>query len=164
MAGPVLHPAVEGLSFLLGTWRGEGRGDYPTIEPFAYREEIELWHVGKPFLAYRQRTVDAGTDQPLHAEMGYWRPGAAATGVELVLAHPSGITEVYIGGVDTEDGTRRISLRTTSVSATPTAKRVDELVRELRVAGDTLTYDVHMAAVGQPLTHHLSATLSRVER
>lgn len=153
---PGLHPGVEPLGFLLGTWRGEGRGEYPTIEPFSYGEEVRFWHLGKPFLAYAQRTWRLADDFPLHAEMGYWR----ATGegrVELVLAHPTGVVEVEEGRVE---GTA-VELATTGVGVTSTAKEVTALARRFEVAGDTLTYRVRLAAVGLPLQHHLAAELRR---
>jgi hypothetical protein len=44
---PPLHPVLQPVSCLLGTWRGEGEGGYPTIQSFKYGEEIKLWHSGK---------------------------------------------------------------------------------------------------------------------
>jgi hypothetical protein len=156
MTGPELHPAVEPLGILLGTWSGEGHGEYPTIESFDYRETVEFTHVGKPFIAYRQRTSRASDGFPLHAESGYWRmPGAGR--LELVLAHPTGIVEVAEGTAI--DG--RFELRSTAMVGTTTAKDVSIVERTFTVEGDTLHYTVRMAAVDVPLTHHLEATLHR---
>jgi len=155
-----LHPDLQALAALLGTWQGRGSGDYPTIEPFEYLEEVVFSHVGKPFLVYGQKTRAATDGKPLHAETGYLRvprPGH----VELVLAHPSGITEIEVGTY-TSDGTAiELDMSTTQIGRTPTAKEVTALGRRVRVDGNELSYSLQMGAVGQPLQHHLSAVLYR---
>ena len=152
---PELHPEVAHLDFLLGTWKGTGRGDYPTIEGFEYAEESTYGHVGKPFLTYAQRTKDPD-GLPLHAEVGYLRP-VGADRVELVLAHPFGVTEIQTGSVEGKS----LRLETTSVALTPTAKDIRSLTRSLDGVDDQMTYLIEMAAVGQPLQFHLKARLER---
>jgi len=151
---PPVHDAIAHLSFLIGHWAGKGSGHYPTIDDFAYGEQVWFEHVGKPFLSYRQGTKHAETGLPLHAEAGYLRP-VGSTGVELVLVQPSGIVELHEGEVD---GTS-LRLRSTAVLTTSTAKEVTAVERSIRVDGDQLSYDLSMAAVGLEFQHHLAATL-----
>lgn len=165
---PSLHEDVEILAPLLGTWTGEGAGEYPTIPSFRYTETVTFGHVGKPFLAYQQSTRKLLDDDelgpPLHAESGYWRtpePGLA----EIVLAHPTGITEVLEGFAapnsagDTD--TIIIDVRSSTIGRTASAKDVQRSERTFEVTGDILRYTMRMGAVGQPLQHHLAATLHR---
>jgi len=145
---------------MLGTWAGQGAGKYPTIQPFEYFEEVVFSHVGKPFLAYAQKTKAVADGKPLHAETGYLRvpqPGH----VELVLAHPSGITEIEVGTYSVIGDRIAIELSTTAIGLAPTAKEVTALGRSFRIDGDELSYSVQMGAVGQPLQDHLAAVLHR---
>ena len=158
-----LHPDCEQLGFLLGVWRGAGEGSYPTIESFGYTEEVTFSHVGKPFLGYTQKTKHAVSGAPLHAEAGYLRAVGAGR-VEFVVVQPSGIVELHSGTVDRGTVDRgALVLQLDGVHTTPTAKSVTDVHRQIWVeqhAGvTTLAYQVSMAAVGEPLTHHLRATL-----
>jgi THAP4-like, heme-binding beta-barrel domain len=155
-----VHPELGLLARLIGSWVGEGEGRYPTIEPFRYREEVHFGHNGKPFVSYRQATVNLATGQPAHAEAGYLR--AAAPGrVELVVAHPTGIVEVSQGEVLDEPHGLALHVMSDTVLATPTAKEVTTVERRISLTGDVLRYQVAMAAVGQPVQHHLAAELRR---
>ena len=156
---PELHPDLAALAPLLGTWAGSGTGEYPTIEPFGYLEEITFGHIGKPFLAYTQRTRSAD-GKPMHAETGYLRMPAAGR-AELIIAQPTGVTEIDEGTVSTDDGIV-IVLHSTSVGLSSTAKVVSAVNRSFRFFRDELTYAVEMSAVGKPMCHHLSATLHRM--
>jgi hypothetical protein len=155
-----LHPDIAVLAPLLGRWTGQGAGEYPTIAPFGYVEEVTFGHVGKPFLTYGQKTKDSADGRPLHAETGYLRvpsPGRA----EWVLAHPTGITEIQEGSLAASGSTLEMELTATTIGRTATAKEVTALSRSVRVDGDELTYTLKLGAVGQPLQHHLAATLRR---
>src|SRR3984957_17109112 len=109
---PEEHPAITPFSFLLGRWVGTGKGDYPTIEPFDFFQEVTFSHIGKPYLIYTSRTWRLATTEdgelqrndsgdlvrlgPLAVEAGFWRPQPEGK-VEVVLSHPTGISEIYYG-------------------------------------------------------------------
>ena len=157
-AAPAAVPAeVAPLAAFVGTWRGGGDGAYPTIEPFGYTEEIELRPVpGKPLLAYRSSTRAAADGRALHGESGFVRSSATASW-----------SWWWRRAVGWSSSPRASSTTTKWCSPPPawsarrTAKRVDATERRYRVQGDTLTYELAMAAVGQPLLPHLKATLHR---
>jgi hypothetical protein len=160
---PELHPACLPVSFLLGTWRGPGVVGYPTIEDRTFVQELTFGHVGKPYLTYRSRAwlTDENGEPVAHAarESGYWR----ATGggrLEVVLAHPTGIVEIWYGEVT---GTR-IELATDAVVRTESAKEVTAGRRLYGLVEGDLAYAYDMAAVGRSLQAHTSARLSRVRQ
>src|ERR1700737_4522540 len=157
---PDLHPDLQALAPLLGTWQGGGSATTPTTRPFDSPGEVAFPHGGKPFLVYAQKTRSASDGKPLHAETGYLRvprPGH----VELVLAHPSGITEIEVGTYTADGTTIELDMTAAYISLTPTAKEVAAVGRSFRVDGDELSYSLQMGAVGQPQQHHLGAVLHR---
>lgn len=182
MSTPPLHPSLAPVAFLLGRWEGQGAGSYPTIEDFTYGEALTFGHVGKPFLTYAQRTWHPATGAGMHVETGYVRVvepegtgpvgaepvgtgpvgtgpvGIEPVGIEIVIAQPTGVTEVLEGRLV---GTT-ITARTTAVGLSTTAKEVTIVERELRLDGDDLVVRLAMAAVGVELTHHLASRLAPV--
>jgi nitrobindin-like protein len=158
MIATELNPALKPVEFLLGVWRGEGEGQYPTIRPFRYREEIRFTHNGKPFLIYMQRTETIDTGQPMHGESGYMRLVGDGR-VEFLIAQPIGYAEISLGRVDGQ----RVDVECTSVGRTPTAKPVTSISRSLWLEGDTLRYELKMGMEGSPLARHLTASFRRAD-
>jgi len=154
---PALHPDCEPLAFLLGTWRGEGEGEWPRGEPFRYGEEMIFEHVGDPFLMYSQRSWMIADGSPLHFERGFFRPAGAGR-VEVVLSHALGVAEVAEG---TLEGTC-IDVASKDVTVTATGAPVTALRRRIDVREERLSYELHMAMPELASMRHLAAELRRV--
>jgi hypothetical protein len=154
------HPSLGPLLYLLGRWEGAGVGGYPTIESFRFGQEISFSHNGKPYLIYSSRTWllddEGAIGRPLAMETGFWRP-QPDNQLEVLLAHPTGFAEVYLGQVS---GTK-IEMATDAVVRTSSAKEVTAGRRLYGLIGTDLGYAYDLAAVGQPLQPHLSAQLKR---
>ena len=157
MDEPDLHPALEPVSFLLGTWRGSGTGSYPNIDDFTYEEETRFWHTGRPFLCYLQRTWAQDSGNPMHSEMGFWRPQRDGT-IELALTHSFGVVEISLG----EIGEAALSTESTTLTSSPTAKEIAGLARRFEVVDDVLSYELKMAFGESELQPHLRAELKKV--
>ncbi|WNF30925.1 FABP family protein [Streptomyces sp. C11-1] len=159
---PAPHPLLAPVTGYLGTWSGTGRGGYPTLdEGFTYAQEVTFSHDGRPFLAYEARAWLLGPDglpvRPSARETGWWRLQPDGR-VEALITQPTGVAEISVG--QAHDGT--VDLATHHVGLAPTAKTVEATRRRYTLTdGDTLTFVHELAAVGQPLQHHLSAELRR---
>lgn len=152
---PDLPPSLEPLAFLIGSWSGEGEGEYPGFDPFRYTEELSFEYVGDPFLLVTESswTPDGA---PLHFERGTLRPVGDGR-VDLTLAHPIGVAEVSEGTVEG----RNVDLRSTAVVRTATGSPVTEIERRYRMDGERLSYELDMAMEGVARTFHVRATLAR---
>lgn len=150
-----LHPALEPVAFLVGAWRGEGRGLWPAEPPFRYREELTFAvSPGKPFLIYSQRTWALDDGRAMHAECGYLRPGEGGI-VEFVLAQPTGFAEIQVGPLVGQ----RLTLHASGLAKSPTALNVTAIERSIWREDASLRYLVRMGMNGEPPADHLAATL-----
>jgi hypothetical protein len=160
-----LAPQLTPLAWLVGTWVGVGIVGYPTMSETRFGQEVTFSHDGRPFLVCTSRTWlldDEGNQVRFAAtETGYWRPaGEAAEGglaVEVLLAHPTGIVEVYVGRAYGA----RVDLATDVVARTATAKEYTAATRMYGLVEGDLLWVMDMAAVGHPLQSHASARLRR---
>jgi hypothetical protein len=171
--GPVsgLPAELLPLSWLLGRWVGVGVGGYPLSPEFQFGQELEIATDGRPFLSYWSRSWLLDTEgnrvKPLAMETGFWRP-RPDNEVELVLAHPMGYAEVWIGRVTVtgiEDAVitgARAELHTDVVARTASAKDYSAGQRLYGLVSGELMWAFDMAAMGQPMASHLSARLARV--
>ncbi len=156
-----LHPNCGPIAWMLGTWRGNGHGDYPTIEKFQFGQELVFTHDGRPFFHYMARAwiVDDQGEKVRDAaiESGFIR-GVGEGRFEILLPHNFGVAEVWAG----EAGDGKFEWTTDAVARTETAKEYTAGKRLYgNVEGDLL-YAFDMAAMGQALQPHLWARLKRV--
>lgn len=155
-----LHPDCGPIAWLLGTWQGNGHGDYPTIDGFQFGQELIFTHDGRPFFHYFSRAwiIDEHGEKVREGalETGFWRakPGGR---LEVLLVHNTGISEIWYG--QAEGG--KVELHTAGVSFTETAK---EVVRGQRMYGNVegdLLYANDLEMQGQELQPHTWARLQR---
>lgn len=169
---PDLPAELAHLSWLLGRWGGIGEGGYPTVQPFRYEQVVEFATDGRrPFLEYRSVSwiVDEHNNRIRSSatETGYWRP-RPDNGVELLLAHPTGFVELWLGRVevtaiqDARITGARMELVTDAVVRTESAKEVSAGHRLYGLVEGRLLATYDMAAMGRPLTNHLAIALERV--
>lgn len=168
---PFRPPAA--VAWLVGTWKGKGKGIFPTIRDFEYMEECSFeWdHTNpRPLLFYRQQTFSTKgyPPKPMHSESGHVRvisaAGAPSSRIEYIVSAPNGVCTVEEGTV--EGHCIRLKLTSTVRSSTARPPYVTGLERTFTVdptaVPPTLHYVIDMATTKTPtLTRHLEAYLTK---
>jgi hypothetical protein len=155
-----LHPDLVPLAWLVGTWRGKGRGEYPNVPGFQYAQEVSFNHDGRPFLNYFSRSwiIDENDEivRPAASEVGFWRIKENNV-LEVILAHNTGIAEGWVGLVQGA----KIQLAMDQGYSAPSAKIVTAGSRLYGLVEGELFTSYDMAAQGQTLQAHLWSSLER---
>jgi hypothetical protein len=159
---PNIHPNCAPLAWLIGTWAGNGHGEYPTIDDFQFGQELLFQQDGRPFIHFMSRSwiVDAQGNHVREAaqETGFIRPQEDRT-LEVVMAHNTGFVEIWHGELHEEQP--RFEIVSDTVARTATAKEYAGGKRLYGYVNGDLLYAFDMAAMGQPLQPHTHAQLKR---
>jgi len=155
-----LHPDLMPLAWLVGSWRGKGRGEYPNVPSFQFAQEVSFNHDGRPFLNYFSRSwiIDENNEiiRPAASEVGFWRVKENNV-LEVILAHNTGIAEGWVGIVKGA----KIQLEMDQGYSSPSAKIVTAGSRLYGLVEGELFTSYDMAAEGQTLQAHLWSSLER---
>jgi len=149
-----LHPDLMPLAWLVGAWRGKGRGEYSNVPGFQFAQEVNFNQDGRPFLNYFSRSwiIDENNEiiRSAASEVGFWR-------IKENLAHNTGIAEGWVGIVKGA----KIQLEMDQGYSAPSAKIVTAGSRLYGLVEGELFISYDMAAEGQTLKAHLWSTLQR---
>ena len=155
-----LHEDLYPLAWLVGSWRGKGRGEYPTIEPFQYAHEVTFNHDGRNFLNYYSRSwiIDDNNEivKQFESETGFWRPKPNNV-LEIVIAHSSGMAEGWVG---VHSGPK-IQLAMDQGYSSPSTDIVTAGSRLYGLVEGELFYAYDKASDGHTLQAYLWSTLER---
>jgi hypothetical protein len=155
-----LHPDLMPLAWLVGSWRGKGRGEYPNVPSFQFAQEVSFNHDGRPFLNYFSRSwiIDENNEiiRAAASEVGFWRVKENNV-LEVILAHNTGIAEGWVGIVKGA----KIQLEMDQGYSSPSAKIVTAGSRLYGLVEGELFTSYDMAAEGQTLQAHLWSSLER---
>ncbi len=157
-----IHPNCARLAWIIGTWAGNGRGEYPGIEDFEFGQEILFQQDGRPFIHFMSRAwiVDSAGNHVREAaqETGFIRPQPDGT-LEVVMTHNLGFVEVWHGELHPDQP--RFEIGTDAVARTGSAKEYTAGKRLYGYVNGDLLYAFDMAAMGKELQPHTHAQLVR---
>ena len=157
--------ARDVFNFLEGTWHGEGRGGYPTIDSFDYREELVFTERDESTLAYSQRTEKRMDGQSgfvtSHWENGFLRVLESGD-LELVNAQSGGRSEVLIGHIEKVGSLIRLHFTSKAVTNDP---KIISTARTFELEGNHLRYEMEMSTTQvDKRTRHLGIILRRTRK
>lgn len=155
---------MQRLGVLHGCWKGNGKGQYPTIDPFEYQENLCFeFDASYPLIHYDQKTVLLPTMEPSHWESGFIRVLESGL-IEIANAQTGGRVEVLHGQLDSGSLSKeefKIEFTSAVLANDP---RLIQTKRVLSVKGHVLHYAQWMSTNTTPepmLLPHLEAVLTR---
>lgn len=154
---------IQVFDILEGTWKGEGRGQFPGVTSFAYRETLTFTRRDEKILAYEQRTQKLYDGQTEYLQ-SHWENGfiRILENGELELMNVQiGRSEVLVGSIETVGNLIRIHFVSKTITNDP---RMISSARTFELEGNTLRYEMEMQTTKvDQSTQHLKIALQRIK-
>jgi len=116
-----INPELLGVAWMLGHWEGAGSGPELGGDDHQFAVTADFTENGGNYLHYIMQLFEVDEEghptQSLGMETGFWRPKDNGE-IEVLIVHPEGIAEVYLGKIDGA----KIELTTDLVARTTTAE------------------------------------------
>ncbi len=151
---------------LTGTWKGSGKGSFPTLESFDY-EELLVFKCLKeePYLEVSQKawTLNGEERQLVHWETGIITM-LSDRQLKWYCSHMNGRMEVYGGNILCKEDTIEIHLKSEFVKNEIGLKTALHSERIIHLSDKELSYTMKMSTTEvSKLTQHLKASLKKQE-
>jgi hypothetical protein len=160
-SGPDVSDELLAVLPLLGEWHGEGQAAGPDGD-HRFGQWMRFAHDGRGFLAYESRawrlTGEGTIVGPDSRESGFLRP-RGRDDVELLVASPEGLVEIYVGRART---TTSWELQSDVLARTPDAPEVVSAVRLYGIVEGALMYAIDRAGPDRQMRPTMSARLERI--
>src|ERR1041384_4472067 len=136
--------SIQILALLEGTWKGEGRGYFPTVTSFDIRATLTFTRRDEKNIAYEQRTQKRYNGQTEWLQ-SHWESGFISIleegDLQLVNVQIAGRNEILVGTVESLESLIQIHFVSKVLNNDP---RMISSARTFELAGNTLIYEMEM--------------------
>lgn len=148
---------------LEGTWKGEGRGQFPSVTSFQFRETLIFTRRDEKTLAYEQRTQKLYDGQTDYLQ-SHWENGFISIlengDLQMVNIQIGGRNEILVATVESLEDKFRIHFVSKVLN---NDARMISSARIFELQGDLLSYEMEMQTTKvDRSTPHLKIALQRV--
>ena len=152
------------LERLEGTWKGEGRGQFPGVTSFRFHETLIFTRRDEKTLAYEQRTQKLYDGQTEYLQ-SHWENGFVSilddSKLQMVNIQIGGRNEILIGIVESLETAFHIRFISETLNNDP---RMISSVRVFELQEDILRYEMEMQTTKVDRSMpHLQITLHRIK-
>ena len=163
---------IEPLTWLEGRWIGNGKGEFPTMSPFTFEDQMQIRFLeeaihSEPLIHFEEIAWVLEHEKKVfkHWETGFLKP-TLEDNIQFYVSHNTGRIEVSYGKFDWVDVKQKAFAISFDSSFVRNDRGLTELLKSRRTFAlkkTYFTYSLSMTTLGvKKLTTHLSCTLTRV--